>query len=769
MPQLTSSWFRSRTLSAGVWWLGVACGFGTGCSSSPLPEGAAGEAGVPTLERMVGGELRDADNRILEAAWRLQEAFGAVRNAQWDKARNVLAPVWAMEDLSPTFHEWAYVLDLLASLRINRFSAKNAEVPNVRTLAESQCARLCRTPAWQSIERAFPRPDNGHKVFDQIRKHPVVELLDITHLPKKSQVASGKVTEKPGPEEAVPQDALGRMKSLAQARRFRDAAEIARRQETPERADRCSPAYLYSRFVLGQHSRFSQRRSEFFRHQRDLVALLNARACTATDLAMAETDFIRFEIDARLWLARLFWENNLLDPAFEAAFRSYSLARRAQIEDLALEAVQVLVGRIGYETRAPFENLRNLTYFETTFPWSTESFRWILTRRGLFEFLSGQFSEATATLTRLEQDAGLSEEQRAFVHYWKARSLAASGQRELAKAAFEAAAAVDVFGYYDVLSNQALKEIHGESFAHHPPVTLPSAEQLAANELLPDEPFSLPALDGVDAKITRRLRAAYLLAIRSRANAPTEQTASQFATAIQQENSLFARFIRIERDAVTKSLMDLMNSEQKKNSGFPDAVAAAARLCSATGDHQQAILMVARMRGRGLYRDPQDSSLLGLYFPRPFREDFQEAATACSVDSDILYAIGRQESLFRPSARSHVGAMGLLQLLPETAKKYAPASIPRPLRLEEPRTNAHAGACYLQTLLRRYDGNFVFAFAAYNAGESAVDEWVRRRYHTGDMPAFVEMVPFQETQDYVRKVLRNYYNVKTIHSNGGSR
>ena len=109
------------------------------------------------------------------------------------------------------------------------------------------------------------------------------------------------------------------------------------------------------------------------------------------------------------------------------------------------------------------------------------------------------------------------------------------------------------------------------------------------------------------------------------------------------------------------------------------------------------------------------------------------------VDAALVKAIIHAESHFRPKARSRVGARGLMQLMPTTARMYGVSSG----RLYEPRSNIRAGVRHLRSLLRTFKGNVRLSVAAYNAGEGAV------RRHRG-------LPPYRETRGYVRKVLRFY-------------
>jgi len=114
----------------------------------------------------------------------------------------------------------------------------------------------------------------------------------------------------------------------------------------------------------------------------------------------------------------------------------------------------------------------------------------------------------------------------------------------------------------------------------------------------------------------------------------------------------------------------------------------------------------------------------------------RESAARLGIDADLIRAVIQVESGFNPRARSHKGAIGLMQLMPQTAATLA-VSDPW-----DPSQNIRGGASYLQQMLDRF-GQMELALAGYNAGPEAV-----RRY--GGIP------PYQETQDYVEKVLRIY-------------
>lgn len=130
----------------------------------------------------------------------------------------------------------------------------------------------------------------------------------------------------------------------------------------------------------------------------------------------------------------------------------------------------------------------------------------------------------------------------------------------------------------------------------------------------------------------------------------------------------------------------------------------------------------------------------------------------------LAYAIARQESEFNVGARSGAGALGLLQLLPGTAREmarkaglnYTPARL-----TSDPGYNATLGARYLDEQLARFAGSYVLTFAGYNAGPRRAQEWVDRYgdprgKDIDDVVDWIERIPFHETRSYVQRVMENY-------------
>ena len=176
-------------------------------------------------------------------------------------------------------------------------------------------------------------------------------------------------------------------------------------------------------------------------------------------------------------------------------------------------------------------------------------------------------------------------------------------------------------------------------------------------------------------------------------------------------------------------------------------------------------MQIADANGFGEIGDgTQTLDRLRVRYPLAYRETVAAAAAEVDLDPYIILSIARQESTYRPGLVSPAGAVGVMQVMPRTAKSLV-GEIPdlapmQELGLKHPPTSIRLGAHYLRRMLDRYDGNLVYALASYNAGPSNCDAW-RRRFAGQSLDMFVEAIPFTETQNYVKRVLAHY---ATYHS-----
>lgn len=151
-----------------------------------------------------------------------------------------------------------------------------------------------------------------------------------------------------------------------------------------------------------------------------------------------------------------------------------------------------------------------------------------------------------------------------------------------------------------------------------------------------------------------------------------------------------------------------------------------------------------------------------LSYPLGFYPLMQAASEPQGIDPLLLTALVKQESLFDPTARSWVGAMGLAQLMPSTAD-WVGRKVPGPARaLTDPFWNLKLGAWYLGYVQKQLSDRPVFAVASYNAGPNAVRKWVDK-YGDEDVDIWVELIPYPETRHYVKKVFSNLWTYQLLY------
>ncbi|NQY81037.1 MAG: transglycosylase SLT domain-containing protein [Candidatus Caenarcaniphilales bacterium] len=137
------------------------------------------------------------------------------------------------------------------------------------------------------------------------------------------------------------------------------------------------------------------------------------------------------------------------------------------------------------------------------------------------------------------------------------------------------------------------------------------------------------------------------------------------------------------------------------------------------------------------------------------------------LDPFIVHALMKQESTYQADIVSKVGAIGLMQLMPYTAKDIARVVNISNLRLEdifEPEINIKLGVRYMEEVFRSFEGNMIFAIASYNAGPQRIKQWSKKYNFKKDPDLFVESIPYKETKNYVKKVLQNYWVYRDLYS-----
>ena len=162
-------------------------------------------------------------------------------------------------------------------------------------------------------------------------------------------------------------------------------------------------------------------------------------------------------------------------------------------------------------------------------------------------------------------------------------------------------------------------------------------------------------------------------------------------------------------------------------------------------------------------------NLLKLLYPKTYQEVVSTYAEKYNVEENLIFALIKAESNFDKDAISNRKAIGLMQLMEDTAREVANKNdidmkFDKPIEeLRQVDKNIEIGTCYLSTLMEKYQNKEV-ALAAYNAGIGTVNGWIEKEIIKED-GSDIENIPYKETNNYVRKILRDYKIYEYLYDN----
>ena len=150
-------------------------------------------------------------------------------------------------------------------------------------------------------------------------------------------------------------------------------------------------------------------------------------------------------------------------------------------------------------------------------------------------------------------------------------------------------------------------------------------------------------------------------------------------------------------------------------------------------------------------------------YPFPYEDIILKWSKQRQLNPLLVTSLIRQESRFEPEIESSAGAMGLMQVIPPTAKTSAKNIGLSSYSMTNPEDNVNIGTYYLDFTHKKYGNNSMLAVASYNAGPNAVAKWINR-YGLSDVDEFVEKIPYRETKGYVESVFENYWNYMLVYN-----
>jgi soluble lytic murein transglycosylase len=190
------------------------------------------------------------------------------------------------------------------------------------------------------------------------------------------------------------------------------------------------------------------------------------------------------------------------------------------------------------------------------------------------------------------------------------------------------------------------------------------------------------------------------------------------------------------------------------------------------GDYLEGIAQISTLEDRDTPEEQAQYQSLKQQFaywealyPLAFEELIKTWSKQHQLNPLLVTALIRQESRFMPNIRSSANAVGLMQLIPETATLVAEQINLKQYALDNPNDNVKMGTWLLDSSHQHYKNNSLLAVASYNASPSKVARWIEER-GLSDPDEFVEAIPYEETQDYVKQVFGNYWNYLRLYNPG---
>jgi soluble lytic murein transglycosylase len=209
---------------------------------------------------------------------------------------------------------------------------------------------------------------------------------------------------------------------------------------------------------------------------------------------------------------------------------------------------------------------------------------------------------------------------------------------------------------------------------------------------------------------------------------------------------------------------------QKTSGDSPVLQATAGLIYSRKGDLRRGINAVKRAYPQYLAAGGEELpvDVLEVLFPVAYWSLIQQYAPPRGLDPYLIAALMAQESTFDADIRSHANAIGLMQILPGTGRRYARTlKIPRfsASKLTDPEVNVRIGTAYFADLVERF-GGVHNALASYNAGPSPVSRWIAEKPGV-DRDEFIDDIPYPETQNYVKRIIGTAEDYRRLYSKGG--
>lgn len=393
-----------------------------------------------------------------------------------------------------------------------------------------------------------------------------------------------------------------------------------------------------------------------------------------------------------------------------------------KIDELHAEAYQVLAHRIAIEekdfTGARLLVRKALALRKIPSEWRWR-FRWYL---GLYHYLTNEFAEARRTWRGMLA-ARPPSEYTARLNFWLARC-------------------------EKHLGNKTRRDVHIATLRRDHPLDFYSLVGIPVARL---GGYTLEDELGAQRALKKKISSAHDYNLKTlRGNPKYSKLLLRSEILITAKLTAFAHTVTDRLHRLVKAEMPLRGHEQE--------YLYLSRLLYAAHNYSDSIALSGDLShfSRNFWHEYPEQLLIS--YPVAYFDIFKQHSHTNMLDIITMYAIARKESRFDSHAKSPPGALGIMQVMPSTARAIARQSgistEALETRLLSPAFNIDVASRYLQRLVARYQGSLPAVFASYNAGEFAVDRWLVGRQH-GDDLAWIELIPFGETRNYVMNAWRN--------------
>lgn len=367
---------------------------------------------------------------------------------------------------------------------------------------------------------------------------------------------------------------------------------------------------------------------------------------------------------------------------------------------------------------------------------------------GWLQYRTGEHISSINTFSKLSASfKGSQLEEKAL--FWQAKNYQKLGEIDKAIQTYQTIINLNSYSYYTFKSRDILAEL-GTSVEISKIDTQLNPENPGHKNLVPE--------------VYKNLDSDYMNSASS-TTTPTNQNSDTDANATKITHLVKAKeLLNLELYTSASLEIEAGASELEEN---PIGILELSTLYLESKDFGNSVALIRKNYNklRARLASPYKDYLYYLAFPYGYKDFVAMYSSQNNLDPLFVLAVIREESSFKADAVSFAGALGLMQIIPSTGKSIANQLGTKNFSqsmLLDPETNIKMGTFYLKQMLDNFDQNKYFALGAYNGGPRAMEKWVSSRGNM-DIDEFIETIPYDETRNYIKKVMGSYHLYKLLY------